>query len=167
MTTEVELARELGVSRQTVRRAYQELVADGLVKRTAGRGTFSLPQGQYLRSFGSIEDLMALSVDTDLEVVEPLEVVTDKAGWTQLGLPSPETWRTSFKRLHDSTVFCFTTVYVPMDVGSRLRKFRWLRRRGATSRETILGLLDRTPRTCSSGLGRPFRLFYPNSGSLK
>src|SRR5712692_1933524 len=112
LPTEAELARAHGVSRQTVRRAYQELVAEGLVKRTAGRGTFSLPQGRYLRSFGSIEDLLALSVDTDLEIVDPLELVTDKTAGSDLGLHTPETYRISFKRSHDSLVFCFTTVHL-------------------------------------------------------
>jgi GntR family transcriptional regulator len=144
LPTEAELARAHGVSRQTVRRAYQELVADGLVKRTAGRGTFSLPQGQYLRSFGSIEDLLALSVDTALEVVDPLELVSDTNAWSDLGLHTSETYRISFRRLHDSLAFCFTTVYLPVDMGLRLRNISWLRRRGSTSRDTILGLLERT-----------------------
>jgi len=102
-----------------------------------------LPQGRYLRSFGSIEDLLALSVDTDLEIVDPLELVTDKTAGSDLGLHTPETYRISFKRSHDSLVFCFTTVHLPVDVGMRLRKIPWLRRRGSTSRDTILGLLDR------------------------
>ena len=39
--TEVELARESGLSRMTVRRAVQMLVDEGLVERRAGRGIFA------------------------------------------------------------------------------------------------------------------------------
>ena len=40
LPAEPELARELGVSRGTLRRAVQTLVADGLLVQTRGRGTF-------------------------------------------------------------------------------------------------------------------------------
>ncbi|MFC4855206.1 GntR family transcriptional regulator [Actinophytocola glycyrrhizae] len=41
LPTEAELADEYKVSRQTVRRAFHDLVADGLVHRVRGRGTFA------------------------------------------------------------------------------------------------------------------------------
>ena len=70
---EAMLAEEFGVSRQTVRRAFQDLVAEGLVERTRGRGTFVRPVAAgYIRQVGSIDDLMALSFDTMFEVVAPL-----------------------------------------------------------------------------------------------
>jgi hypothetical protein len=38
--------------------------------------TFAVPgDGSYLRSVGSIDDLVALAVDTELEIVEPLHVL--------------------------------------------------------------------------------------------
>ena len=40
LPAEPELARDLGVSRGTLRRAVQTLVADGLLVQTRGRGTF-------------------------------------------------------------------------------------------------------------------------------
>src|ERR1044072_397460 len=70
---EAELATEYRVSRQTVRRAFHDLVAEGMVHRVPGRGTFATPRhGPYLRQFGSVEDLMGLSMDTTLEVLSPL-----------------------------------------------------------------------------------------------
>jgi GntR family transcriptional regulator len=40
LPTEEELVRTFGVSRTTVRLAFQVLLKDGLVRRVAGRGTF-------------------------------------------------------------------------------------------------------------------------------
>lgn len=73
LPTEAELATEFGLSRQTVRRAFLELVGDGSVYRIPGRGTFAHENaGRYLRQLGSIEDRMNLSADTEMRVAEPL-----------------------------------------------------------------------------------------------
>jgi GntR family transcriptional regulator len=46
--TEAELVTAAGLSRQTVRRAFQELVTDGAIYRVRGRGTFAVPgDGKY------------------------------------------------------------------------------------------------------------------------
>lgn len=43
----------------------QDLVAEGMICRVPGRGTFPVPRdGRYLRQFGSVKDLMGLSLDT-------------------------------------------------------------------------------------------------------
>ena len=60
LPTEAELVASTGLGRQTVRRAFQELVTEGVIYRVRGRGTFAVPgDGKYLRSFGSIDDLIA------------------------------------------------------------------------------------------------------------
>lgn len=70
LPTEEQLATTHAVSRSTVRRAMQDLVAEGLIYRVAGRGTFPVAEsGRYLRHVGSIEDLIALSVDTICEII--------------------------------------------------------------------------------------------------
>src|SRR5689334_7163043 len=73
LPTESELVAEHGLSRQTVRRAFQDLVAEGVVYRVPGRGTYATESGgRYLRQLGSIEDLMSLSEDTTIEVLHGL-----------------------------------------------------------------------------------------------
>jgi DNA-binding LacI/PurR family transcriptional regulator len=46
MPTEMQLARHLDISRTTVRIALQRLEVEGLIRRTAGRGTFVVYQSQ-------------------------------------------------------------------------------------------------------------------------
>lgn len=143
LPTEAELAQEYQVSRQTVRRAFQDLVAEGMVHRIPGRGTFASPrEGQYLRQFGSVDDLMGLSLDTTMQLVSPLarRVDVDAAG--RLGLQSDRVDVLVFLRLHDDVPFCRTAVHLPPDVGALLADVPELTRPDARSRSTVLGLLD-------------------------
>ena len=43
LPTEEQLAASYSVSRQTVRRAMQDLVSEGIIYRVAGRGTYRSP----------------------------------------------------------------------------------------------------------------------------
>src|SRR4029078_3340534 len=79
MPTEAEIAHQYSVSRQTVRRAFQDLVAEGLVRRVPGSGAFATRRTRYLRQFGSIEDLMALSADSEMQVLCPIGETVDPA----------------------------------------------------------------------------------------
>ncbi|MFC5813803.1 GntR family transcriptional regulator [Nonomuraea harbinensis] len=143
LPTEAELAERHGVSRQTVRRAFQDLVAEGLVYRVPGRGTFASPrEGTYLRQFGSVEDLMALSVDTRMDITVPLHRRVDVAAAGRLRLASDAVSSLAFRRLHDAVPFCLTTVFLPPHVGGLLRDVPELAAEGATSAFTVIGLLD-------------------------
>jgi DNA-binding GntR family transcriptional regulator len=143
LPTEAELAETRGVSRQTVRRAFQDLVAEGMVYRVPGRGTFAAPRDeQYLRQFGSVEDLMGLSIDTNMQLVAPLHRQVDLDAAGRLRLQSDRVYKLAFLRLHDDTPFCLTTVYLPPAVGKLVDSVPELTEAGARSRATIIGLLD-------------------------
>ena len=143
LPTEAELAERHGVSRQTVRRAFQDLVADGLVYRVPGRGTFvTRRDGTYLRQFGSIDDLMGLSVDTRMDVTVPLRRQVDVAAASRLRLPDDVVHSVTFRRSHDGTPFCLTTVAVPPAVGALLATAPDLAAAGSSSEVTIIALLD-------------------------
>src|ERR1700755_2572780 len=93
LPTEAELAESQSLSRQTVRRAMQELVSDGLVYRVPGRGTYPVSQAErYLRHQGSGEHLMSLSLDTDCEIIQPLQRRVDLAAAGRLRLTSDDVY---------------------------------------------------------------------------
>lgn len=143
LPTEAELAAQAGVSRQTVRRAFQDLVAEGLVLRVPGRGTFAVPaSGRYLRQFGSVEDLMALSADSQMEVLAPLEEVIDPEAAGRLQLVGDEVSRTTFVRRHQGEPFSHTVVFLPPVLGARLGQAQELSIPGERSRATVIALLD-------------------------
>jgi GntR family transcriptional regulator len=142
LPTEAELSRRHSLSRQTVRRAYQELVADGVVHRIPGRGTFPVPPGPYVRSLGSFEDLLAQSKDTELELVSPLQVASRPHQGAAERLRSSPLMEVRVRRLHFGLPYSFTVVSLPVNVGRRLARVRLLRTVGARKKTTILELLD-------------------------
>lgn len=143
LPTEAELAREHAVSRQTVRRAFHDLVSEGMVHRVPGRGTFAAPRdGRYLRQFGSIDDLMGLSIDTRLEIVRPLRRRVDIEAASRLRLDGDVVHTVVFRRLHDDVPFCLTTVHLPQDVGEALAGRPELTTEGAVSADTVIAMVD-------------------------
>jgi GntR family transcriptional regulator len=147
LPTEAEIVTATGLGRQTVRRAFQELVTEGVIYRVRGRGTFAVPgDGKYLRSFGSVEDLMALSLDTEMQVVEPLHVLASLEIADQLHVADDTVMAMSFLRLHEGVPFCYTRVYLPMELGRSLRELPELAalgEPGARARLTVISLVDR------------------------
>jgi GntR family transcriptional regulator len=147
LPTEVELAATKGLSRQTVRQAFSELVAESLVYRIRGRGSFATPlaRGAYLRSFGSIEVLLSLSEDTELEVVQPFQLRTDPGAAGRLQLSTDQVMSGTVRRSHAGSVFCVTRIYVPVPIGEKVvaarKEFLIL---GARTATTIIGAIERT-----------------------
>jgi DNA-binding GntR family transcriptional regulator len=127
-----------------VRRALQDLVAEGLVFRVAGRGTFAAtPAGRYLRSMGSIDDLLAMSEDTVLEVLQPLSERIDVDAAGRLELASDEVMHAVIRRLHDDVPFAVTQLWLPGDLGRRLADGGVLARRGERTQETVISIAER------------------------
>jgi len=143
LPTEAELSAEYQVSRQTVRRAFHDLVSEGMVYRIPGRGTFAAPRdGTYVRQFGSIDDLMGLSADTQMDVIAPLRRQVDVTAAGRLRLSSDVVYTIAFRRSHHGTPFCLTIVSLPPVAGQALTPAAELAAEGATSEVTIIGLLD-------------------------
>lgn len=143
LPTEAELSRDRGVSRQTVRRAFQDLVNEGLVYRVPGRGTFASERGgRYLRQFGSVEDLMGITQDTEFELLSPLHEAVDAAAASRLGVDGERVMCTTFRRIHDGVAFCSTRVFLPLRIGRMLSGAPELTQVGSMRRATVIGLID-------------------------
>jgi DNA-binding GntR family transcriptional regulator len=122
LPTDTEVMEKYGLGRQTVRRAFQELVADGLVYRVRGRGTFptlQAPSGRTVRSTGSIEYLEEWA-GTEMELTSSLELRRDIDSARRLELDGPVVARLTIRRWVDDEPFAVTEVILPPDVGSRL-----------------------------------------------
>lgn len=143
LPTEEELSASHSVSRQTVRRAMQDLVSEGIIYRVAGRGTYPVAEeDRYVRRFGSVEELMALSVDTECEIVSPLQCRIDVGNAGRLRLPSDELYALALIRLHGNVPFCYTSVYLPPRVAELVSDVTDLTVAGRRSRVTVIGLID-------------------------
>jgi GntR family transcriptional regulator len=144
LPTEAQLTAEYGISRQTVRRALEELAAEGLIFRIRGRGTFATPlaSGQYLRSIGSVEDLLALSVDSVMETVRPLQRRADVVAAGRLRTESDQVLSGLFRRLHEGVPFSITEVSLPLAVGRRIVESGALQSPGEVLPSTVIGLVD-------------------------
>ena len=143
LPTEEQLAARHSVSRQTVRRAMQDLVSEGIIYRVAGRGTYPVAEtDRYLRHFGSVEDLMALSLDTDCEIITPLRHAVDVEGASRLRLPSDDVHALTLIRLHGNVPFCYTSVFLPPPVGALISDVAELAAAGLRSQITVIGLID-------------------------
>jgi GntR family transcriptional regulator len=146
LPTESELVARHGVSRQTVRRAFQDLVAEGAVYRVPGRGTYAsddsfLAGHRYLRQLGSIEDLMSLSDDTTMEVLAGLRRRVDVDAASRLRLDDDLVHTVVFRRLHEGVPFVMTRVHLPDSVARTVLGSPELAD-GAVSTTTIIGLTE-------------------------
>jgi GntR family transcriptional regulator len=145
MPTEEQLVRDRGLSRQTVRRAFQDLVSEGLIYRVRGRGTFARrSDARYLRQFGSIDDLMGLSLDTEMELLVSLHSEVNVTAAELLGVTPDQVMTAAFRRWHSGTAFCATRVYVPQQIGRPLLELSELTQVGLRSKITVIGMIDQT-----------------------
>lgn len=141
MPTEAELSEQYGMSRQTVRRAFQDLVAEGLVYRVPGKGTFAsnfLRHGHYVRSIGAIEDLQAFA-GTQMELLQRIELRSEEEIAQRLELPSRVVAALVLRRLYEDAPFGLTRVFLPPELGQRLAESEALPAKGPG---TVIGALE-------------------------
>jgi GntR family transcriptional regulator len=124
LPTEDELIHRFDVSRITVRRAIQNLVARGLVEIRRGKGTFvaSPKITQELTELtGFVEDMKALGRNPSARLLEKTVVAADKMVAGHLSLAKGErVVRILRIRLADDVPVSFDETYLPLDIGKRI-----------------------------------------------
>lgn len=123
MPTEAQLGAEHGVSRHTVSQAFRDLVADGLVYRVPGRGTFVTrlsKRGEYLRSVGTLEEMMTWT-GTEMKVLEPVVIGEDPEAASRLGLSTTEVAKLTVLRFYEDSPLFVSHICLPPEVGRRMQ----------------------------------------------
>lgn len=119
---EFELADQYRVSRITVKRALDELAADGLVTRERGRGTTVTHEGRRPTISapveGQLEDLLSMGYETQVRLVDFAYVPAppDAAAALQCETGA-EVQRAVRTRSKDGVPFSHLTTFVPADLG--------------------------------------------------
>jgi GntR family transcriptional regulator len=128
LPTEVELIKQYSVSRITVRQALSALAEDGLIERKQGRGTYVAERKSKRRKFvgtihltGSLDELIAMGIDTPVKVLEMNRVEADahEAELLQLKIGTP-IYRLKRLRMNQNKPFGLIINYLPEEIGSRL-----------------------------------------------
>lgn len=129
MPAETELAKEFGVSRITIRRALDEIRAEGLITRAPGRGTFVTPMTagrptvEERLSSDLLENLVALGLKAKAQVLS-FEYVRAPLGVSKMLEiePGSDVQKAVRVRSLDGRPFAYLTTHVPEDIGRTYTK---------------------------------------------
>lgn len=119
---EVELGRQFGVSRITIRKALERLEREGAIHRHRGRGTFvsrTDGDGPLAASLsGSIENLIAMGLETEVRLLSLAHVPASAEVAAALGIAQRAPVQRAVRvRSHQGVPFSFLTTHVPEDLG--------------------------------------------------
>jgi GntR family transcriptional regulator len=121
---EDRLTDRFGVSRTTVRKAIENLVARGMVEIRRGKGTFvSEPKiTQELTELrGFAEDMVLLGRHPTARLVSKQVVAASKEVAENLELSQgAQVWRIERVRLGDGVPMSFDETYLPLDIGEKV-----------------------------------------------
>lgn len=143
LPTEAELAESNALSRNTVRRAMQELVAEGAIYRVPGRGTFAAEgEERSPRPLSTINDVFGLAADTRLEILTPLRRCVDVDTAGRLRLDHDSVFQLTARRLYGDEPISYSVLSLTPVVAALLSDVELLTTVGATSATPILALAD-------------------------
>ncbi|MGK9086617.1 GntR family transcriptional regulator [Brucella intermedia] len=124
LPTEDELTERFNVSRTTVRKAIELLVARGLVEIRRGKGTFvahpKITQ-ELTQLTGFVEDMEALGRTPTARVLDRRNVAADTNVARQLAIPTGTlVMRIQRVRLADGVAMSFDETYLPREIGEKI-----------------------------------------------
>ncbi len=116
LPSERELSRRWGVARMTIRRATDDLVADGLVERRHGSGTYVVPR-PFVRLLGLTsftQDMRERGLVPSSRLLDFRDVVADGGSAARLRVPvGDRLFRFTRLRLGSGEVMAVETVWIP------------------------------------------------------
>jgi GntR family transcriptional regulator len=130
MPAEVTLAQQFGVGRVTVRRALEELVSEGLIVRTAGRGTWPAPglpvrkamprgKGVQTRLIGLMENIVSTNRQTTVKVLDWRRVDASAEVAEMLQIPfGAKVMKAVRRRSSQEGPLSYITTYIPEHLAS-------------------------------------------------
>ena len=144
LPTEAELVDHFSLSRNTVRRALQDLVAEGVLQRTPGRGTFlaSAESNGYLRSVGSVEDLLGFHNGSVWLTLRPLRLEADVEAASRLRTQTDQVYSGVFMRKQEDRAVSVSRVCLRQSVGRILVDRGELVTADEVSDRTIINRVD-------------------------
>lgn len=118
------LVERFGVSRTTVRKAVDNLVARGLVEIRRGKGTFVTEpkiRQDLTELSGFVEDMVALGRTPTARLLDKRPVLASDIVAAHLGVPvGTQVYRIERVRLADGIAMSFDETYLPLDIGEKI-----------------------------------------------
>lgn len=121
LPSEEQLCQLFRVSRITIRKALSELVADGLIYRKSGKGTFLLPEKKRTFSIqlaGNLEDLVSLGAQTKMKLLNQkiIDAPSDVQDKLNLGDDKKVFFYEGLRQMGKKP-YSFFSAYVPRSIG--------------------------------------------------
>lgn len=128
--SELELVKEYGVSRMTVRQALASLEEEDLIRREVGRGTFVTEHDHAfsgdLELDRSIDDLISMGLATSVTLLELKEVPASPEEAKNLEIePGAQLIRCKRLRFFRGEPYCYIINHVPAEIGRRIGEHNW------------------------------------------
>ncbi|HCR1388176.1 GntR family transcriptional regulator [Citrobacter freundii] len=124
LPSENQLIERFEVSRTTVRKAIENLVARGLVEIRRGKGTF-VAEPKLIQELnelsGFVEDMVALGRHPTARLLDKRPVAATKEVAQHLGVTlGAQVYRIERVRLADGVAMSFDETYLPLDIGEKV-----------------------------------------------
>ncbi|MFK4822419.1 GntR family transcriptional regulator [Ochrobactrum quorumnocens] len=121
---EDNLIERFGVSRTTVRKAVENLVARGMVEIRRGKGTFVTEpkiRQELTELSGFVEDMIALGRNPSARLLDKRSVPASTVVAARLGISvGTQVFRIKRVRLADGIAMSFDESYLPLDIGEKI-----------------------------------------------
>ena len=129
LPTEAELVESYGVSRITVRQALKSLEKEGLIRRSAGRGTFvneEIHGPDRLQMDGSLDDLISMGLATSVRLVDLRRVAATREDRRVFGLrEGSEVVQCTRLRLYHDEPYSYIVNRMPTHIAENFTDHDW------------------------------------------